>query len=566
MADEITAVGGGSAGESGDAGAAPKGAANVGGGAKGSVVCGICFDEIENGQRAMQRCAHNYCSSCFAHYLQVCVEDRCDPYPRCPTPKCHAVASEALVGAHVSVKLTARMRYLRGLRPGRADDGRRMWCVARGCFEPLAPPPEEPARQGPQEREVADEGRHSRRQVGSLMDSMLNLSQVDLRMMFDDSLDDLRRAASRFVHPERSEPEPVTLAVRQSECGACGTRACMRCAAPAHEGACSVPTTNLREQQLYAQYAVGRIAACPSCGAHVERSGGCNMMTCSRCVAPFIFRPFATVREVQESLAFVSPHATTRPAQPPQRQPGPRRSAIARLAALRTADRLSHRMLLRRLNNAVPRRPEPVGRLRYEPARGDLQRMGDDEFEEILNDFMDPIDAALPLDRHMYGVGRMTYDGRRRNGRREPLMPLSYYADADNGPMDAFDGGTDLDASFHRAIDDPRRSPLPRNRAVDDYVVPRRRLLMRARAEAADHDVAPFGGADGDAAVPFGSLRNARASMGQGARNASEARVRFAPGTRMPNDMRQDRLDAIRRSREFRRAANHMRTRAHFGE
>ncbi len=52
---------------------------------------------------------------------------------------------------------------------------------------------------------------------------------------------------------------------------------------------------------MYNEYAVGRIAACPRCGVHIEKDEGSSSVTCLRCNCKFEFKPFRTYREVDDA-------------------------------------------------------------------------------------------------------------------------------------------------------------------------------------------------------------------------------------------------------------------------
>lgn len=82
----------------------------------------------------------------------------------------------------------------------------------------------------------------------------------------------------------------------------------------ARERACSVgmrttqevpvePTDGDTEHLLYSKYSVGRVAACPRCGMHIERDGGCASMTCTQCNTTLKFEPFGSLAQVEEEAA-----------------------------------------------------------------------------------------------------------------------------------------------------------------------------------------------------------------------------------------------------------------------
>lgn len=104
------------------------------------VECIICLESFDSTQRSALKCSHNVCTACFGKHLDIAINDNCAGFPTCPHPDCYTFASDKLISSHVDEQTAARMRYLRVLHPTRRDDGKRMWCTAPGCYEPLPPP------------------------------------------------------------------------------------------------------------------------------------------------------------------------------------------------------------------------------------------------------------------------------------------------------------------------------------------------------------------------------------------------------------------------------------------
>ncbi len=180
-----------------------------------------------------------------------------EPFPRCPEPGCPLYASDAAVSALVEPRTLQRMRQLRNLKPVRAADGRRLFCPAQNCHEPLPPPPPLPAPITPPTLE------HGARDV-----------------------------------QETENGDKVLV----STCPDCGQRVCMQCGGPEHPmRSCAIPSVSPEERRLYNEYAVGRIGACPRCGVHTVNDEGCLSVSCGRCYSTFEFQPFRTLQEAEDA-------------------------------------------------------------------------------------------------------------------------------------------------------------------------------------------------------------------------------------------------------------------------
>lgn len=183
-------------------------------------------------------------------------------------PGCPLYASEDAVARLVAPVTAQRMRQLRALKPVRAADGRRMYCVAERCYEQLPPPPP------PQQQEQGDGG------------------------AADEDGEPPRASAEGAEGEDEPAESPVSF------CPECGQGACLKCGGAAHAGrTCGKPDEPERHMKMYAEYAVGRVAACPWCGIHVEVEGdSCRNVVCIKCRRGFEFRPFQTADEAGEDV------------------------------------------------------------------------------------------------------------------------------------------------------------------------------------------------------------------------------------------------------------------------
>lgn len=244
-------------------------------GAPATLRCLVCLDDCN--PKALSdalSCAHPVCSDCLAQTWTHNIITDSDPFPRCPIPGCLVYASDRAVARLVSLATTRRMRQLRSLKPVRSADGRRMFCITDGCCEQLPPPPplHAPAVSS---RPPPGEGSSAGSTTGD---------------------------AGRTGAVDDVDTGPVENMV--SACPECGQGACLRCGCAEHPGrACVTPLVCERQRKMYNDYAVGRVTACPRCGMHIERDGGCMSLTCPQCRRIFEFRPFRTAEEAEEAPA-----------------------------------------------------------------------------------------------------------------------------------------------------------------------------------------------------------------------------------------------------------------------
>lgn len=203
--------------------------------------CPICFDSFE--QSPIFKCGHSVCESCLTGYLSYKVLSEDEAFPTCPLPFCTTVFRNALLRRYLDPAVTSHLWELQAQQQARSIDGTKLFC---GCATdnnsavPL-PPPE----------------------------------------------------------PLPGHVAPVTT------CPECASEVCVQCGLSSHLGGeCKVPLATKRfdvPTSLYLMYAVGRVGICPECNQHVERNGGCQVVTC-RCGHEFNFRAFKSMQDVAISL------------------------------------------------------------------------------------------------------------------------------------------------------------------------------------------------------------------------------------------------------------------------
>jgi ribosomal protein L32 len=93
----------------------------------------------------------------------------------------------------------------------------------------------------------------------------------------------------------------------EMQCGTCKANICVSCGEWAHEGVLCENAVGLTERQLVsAEEQKGAfqewlqdkgilVKTCPSCGAVIEKDGGCSHMTCKFCKHQFCFVCLKTV-------------------------------------------------------------------------------------------------------------------------------------------------------------------------------------------------------------------------------------------------------------------------------
>lgn len=215
------------------------------------VTCPICLEEFDHAEGSQDglmslQCGHNLCRTCLANYLAYHIENEGEAFPTCHLAFCKRVTLNRILKDVLGVRVFSRLLRLQSERQARSVHGVPLFCSTESCTEARQP--------------------------------FLPLDLTDNEVAAESST-------------------PVV------SCAGCDVRVCVQCGKEAHEDEMCImnsPTTPRNTDfvdRLYATYAVGCVGACPRCGIHIIREGGCPSITC-RCGHTFNFQAFRCADEV----------------------------------------------------------------------------------------------------------------------------------------------------------------------------------------------------------------------------------------------------------------------------
>ena len=200
------------------------------------LVCVVCWEELgEDRPFLSPGCEHVACKDCWVSYVEARLSEGNTTLLRCPVPDCAAVVPEAALLALLPPDLEQRFRKLAASRFVDVNDSVK-WCPAPGCGRPVT-------------------------------------VRAPLRGR-DCAADALRHGRALDVACE------------------CGAEFCFSCGQPPHEPAsCSAAAEWARLEAAARQkgeagaelWVLENTQKCPGCGAAIQRSTGCNHMTCAVC-------------------------------------------------------------------------------------------------------------------------------------------------------------------------------------------------------------------------------------------------------------------------------------------
>ncbi|XP_074656295.1 uncharacterized protein LOC141909647 [Tubulanus polymorphus] len=205
-----------------------------------SVVCKICFDVQQCVYRSC--CLAPYCEDCLMRYVNGQVDDKLVPVV-CPSTHCQSIISDKYV-----------YRYLKS-----------------------------PATRDKYKRFIIDLNRDPNKKTCPHCN---HITEVDI--------DTVRKKV-----PGTRRTGFVV------ECTACQLRWCFQCQSPSHAGlSCRQYQRGDRLLKSWAKHRRGYDQApnaqkCPKCKFYIERSEGCDHMTCSKCHTDFCYRCGERYRSVQ---------------------------------------------------------------------------------------------------------------------------------------------------------------------------------------------------------------------------------------------------------------------------
>ncbi|KAL3310731.1 hypothetical protein Ciccas_010699 [Cichlidogyrus casuarinus] len=192
------------------------------------ICCRICFCDYSQDEMRGLGCDHHFCIGCWQSYLKSRIEEfsSCDRIP-CPESECGLLLDDASVMELIKEDKRLQLRYQRAIGESYVKSNPRLcWCPGIDC--------------------------------GLLVEC-----------------DEVFNEASDFN---------VT-------CTKCGSFFCIKCGRESHFPAtCRMIKNWLSfscKDEGSLQWIMANTKACPKCSTDIEKNGGCNHMTCSKCSYQF---------------------------------------------------------------------------------------------------------------------------------------------------------------------------------------------------------------------------------------------------------------------------------------
>lgn len=237
-------------------------------------MCDVCFDDDRHSQLAVclgnaryqaasKYCTLAMCPGCLDEYLRICLQNR--SLPRCP-------GCRSLLDPFVKSVRSACRRWLDEW----GHDS--LW------------------RQGADYGEIVRKVVQSRNQY--LVDNFPKAVTKLAHVMFPDKLRHIRREQKQRIHNMLERTSSSLMCIMSGCFGTAledpqtGRRRCLTCS---NEQCPKCREVWLSDEHvcdpdiLQSLEAIGRMRACPACGVPIERSEGCNHMTCATCGCHFMY-------------------------------------------------------------------------------------------------------------------------------------------------------------------------------------------------------------------------------------------------------------------------------------
>jgi len=230
-----------------------------------SYECQICLTSIKGARCILLSCSHVFCRACLEDFWKLCITEGDIGHVGCPDPQCVKAGREANeedVRRVVTEEEVRRWRWLQEKRELEKDPSI-IHCPLSFCQRPVPKPPNVDDGSGWERlRECPDCGYSfcaycKRTWHGPLSDCPAPLTES---------------IALEYMALPEGSPERGRLERRFGR-------------------------TNIRklvakyeEEQANEQWLESSTMSCPSCCVHVEKSLGCNHMTCAKCKTHFCYR------------------------------------------------------------------------------------------------------------------------------------------------------------------------------------------------------------------------------------------------------------------------------------
>ncbi|KAF9042083.1 hypothetical protein BJ165DRAFT_1349187 [Panaeolus papilionaceus] len=236
---------------------------------KNSYPCAICLTSLKGAKCLQLSCSHIFCRACLEEYWKLCIEEGDVSRVICPEPACVKLAKEAgeeEVARVVTEVELQRWRWLRDKRDIERDPTV-VHCPVAVCQTPIPKPKD-------MDPDADTESSWNRlRQCHKCGFSFCAFCRRTWHGPLDKCpIAQYEEIALKYLGAEEGSPERIALEQRFG-------RANIRRLVATYE-----------EEKANLQWLEQSTMMCPGCRCHVEKTLGCNHMTCWKCSIHFCYK------------------------------------------------------------------------------------------------------------------------------------------------------------------------------------------------------------------------------------------------------------------------------------
>ncbi|KAJ7706433.1 hypothetical protein B0H17DRAFT_629154 [Mycena rosella] len=232
---------------------------------QGSYPCAVCLTTIKGSKCLQLSCTHIFCRSCLFDYWSLCITEGNVEKLGCPDPECvknGRESSEEEIARVVSEQAVQRWRWLKEKIMFEKDPSL-VHCPMAFCQAPVPKPPDSESDAGGDRLRICPAcsfsfcGFCKRTWHGAVQDCPISHAET---------------IVLEYLSLEDDSPERHAMELRFG-------KIILRKLAARYQ-----------EEQLNKKWLAASTMACPGCSLNIEKSLGCNHMTCARCKMHFCYR------------------------------------------------------------------------------------------------------------------------------------------------------------------------------------------------------------------------------------------------------------------------------------
>ncbi|KAJ7783527.1 hypothetical protein DFH07DRAFT_788086 [Mycena maculata] len=232
---------------------------------QGSYPCAVCLTTIKGAKCLQLSCMHIFCRACLFDYWSLCITEGNVEHLGCPDPECIKMgreSSEEEIARVVSEQAVQRWRWLREKLMYERDPTL-VHCPMTFCQSPVSKPPESETDTGVDRLRICPAcsfsfcGFCKRTWHGAVQDCPISQAET---------------VVLEYLALEENSEERKLMELRF------GKTILLKLVA------------KYKEEQLNKKWLANSTMACPGCSLNIEKSLGCNHMTCARCKMHFCYR------------------------------------------------------------------------------------------------------------------------------------------------------------------------------------------------------------------------------------------------------------------------------------